>query len=169
MGHEPTDHLDTAEASGLNAALASAEAGRSYLAGTTTLSLDERYGSQIEYLSPDGRSFLWFPGQIQTTPGHWRVERARDNQPRMCFLYGAGSYDPVQKDFGGSWECGPLALYLAHLSQLAKGDPLGLRDGMAPFPMPSLPYALDIAQAQAEAEGKVSQHPLSFIFDRFKH
>ncbi|MBH1973456.1 MAG: hypothetical protein I8H94_00080 [Rhodobacteraceae bacterium] len=150
----------------MNAALASPEAGKAFLSGTTALSIDTKYGSQIEYLAPDGKSYLWFPGQTRTTPGRWRVDGDSNGAPRMCFLYGANSYDPVQKTYGGAWECGNLELYLGQLLQLAKGDPFGLRDGSAPFPMPKPPQALDLIGAQAEGAGKVSQRPLQLIFDR---
>jgi hypothetical protein len=55
---------------------------------------------------------------------------------------------------------------VAHLSQLAKGDPFGLSDGTAPFPMVTLPEADFMQGAQAKGAGKVSQKPLSFVFDR---
>ena len=158
--------LTETEAAAVNAALTSPEAGKAFLSGTTVLSIDPRYGSQIEHLAADGKSYLWFPGQIRTTPGHWRVTGDSSGSPRMCFLYGANSYDPVEKTYGGAWECASLELYLGHLMQLAKGDPFGLHDGSAPFPMPKPPQALDMIDAQAKGAGKVSQRPLQLIFDR---
>lgn len=168
VGYEPTSRLATDEATAMKAAMATQEAGSAYLSGTTALSMSPGYGTQVEYLAPDGRSFLWFPGQIRTTPGHWRVDRDGTGQPRMCFLYGADSYDPVQQTYGGNWECAALGQYFGHLMQLAKGDPFGLHDGMAPFPMLRPPYGLDMKGAQAEGGGKVSQRPLIFVFDRIK-
>lgn len=84
----------------------------------------------------------------------------------MCFLYGANSYDPVQRTYGGNWECGPLKLYIWHLYSLAKGDPFKLSRSVAPFVIPPNELLFDFRSVQQYGKSKVSQAPVTYLFNR---
>ena len=46
---------------------------RGHLAGTTTRSFIPVHGTQIVYHAPNGRSFLWYPGNRTAVPARWEV------------------------------------------------------------------------------------------------
>jgi hypothetical protein len=163
----PQPWFTAQEAASITQATSSATEGQKFLSGTTALSISGAYGTQIEYLAPDGSSDLWFPGSSGTTPGRWKVVESGSGEPVMCFLYGANSYDPVQKTYGGAWECGPLKRYIMRLGSLAVGDPFRLANGKVPFMMPPGAFMV-LAQAQEKAGRSASQAPLQYRFNRFK-
>jgi len=164
---KPKPWFTTEEAAGISQATSSAAEGQKFLSGTTALSISENYGTQIEYLAPDGSSDLWFPGSPRTTPGHWKVMASTSGAPVMCFLYGPNSYDPVLHAYGGNWECGPLQQYILHLHTLAIGDPFRLANGKVPFVMPR-GAVMPLPQVQEQAGRAVSQAPLHYRFNRLK-
>ena len=91
------------------------------IGGTTNLTRDPGHGTQIEYLSPEGRAFLWYPGNRDILPGVWEMQG-----DKLCFAYGENTYNPVTGHQGGSFECAPLDFYFKYLSERAKGDVFGL-------------------------------------------
>lgn len=102
------------------------------IAGFTNLSFDEGHGTQIEYVSPEGGAFLWYPGNSIILPGRWKLEDGR-----MCFSYGPNTYNPVTGTRGGAWECASVERYFQPITERAKGDVLRLegRDAV-PFELP---------------------------------
>lgn len=176
----PQPGLTAEEAASIARTNTSATEGQRFLSGATALSISGDYGTQIEYLSADGSSDLWFPGSGHTTPGHWKVVDTSSGAPNMCFLYGANSYDPVEHSYGGSWECAPLMRYLMNLQSLANGDPFRLASGKVPFVMPrGAAMTLDQAQhyrgtatqldqAMNGRSHAISQAPLHYRFNRAK-
>lgn len=91
------------------------------IGGYTNLYYDAGHGVQVEYLTTDGKSFLWYPGNSVILPGRWKTE-GRD----VCFAYGANTYNPVTGNSGGSWECTPARAFWAGVVERVEGDPLGL-------------------------------------------
>lgn len=99
------------------------------LGGHTNMTYDPQHGTQIEYLSDNGRSYLWYPGNRSVLPGYWKR-----NADQLCFQYGANTYNPATGHSGGGWECMPLALYVQAIAQRARGDLFGLAErDRAPF------------------------------------
>jgi hypothetical protein len=96
---------------------------------STNMTWDSGHGTQVEYVSADGRTFLWYPGNKVILPGHWKMQGRN-----VCFLYGANTYNPVTKVVGAVWECEPTNVYGALQTERAKGDVFGLSTrGAVPF------------------------------------
>jgi hypothetical protein len=103
-----------------------------FLKDSTLLSFSSFYGTQIEYLGADGRTFLWYPGNSVLVTGQWKVQSA-GKWPEICFKYQENSYDPGTKRFGGAWECNEGLAYIVHGEEIAVGDPMSLASGKTPF------------------------------------
>jgi hypothetical protein len=159
--------LTAEEAAVTSNATSSATEGQKFLSGTTAWSLSAGFGTQIEYLAPDGTSDLWFPGNTGTVPGQWKVVEAASGETAMCFLYSANSYDVIARQRGGSWECRPLQAYLKNLFGLVSGDPFRLANGKIPFVLAKEQY-LTLDQAQEQAGSGASQSPLDYKFNSIK-
>lgn len=99
------------------------------IGGYTNMSYDSAHGTQVEYLTPNGRAYLWYPGNSVIVAGKWKKT---GNQ--MCFAYGADTYNPATGQRGGDWECMPFRLWWASLTERLKGDVLALEGRKAvPF------------------------------------
>jgi hypothetical protein len=108
------------------------------IGGTTTMSYSSGHGTQVEYVAPNGKTYLWYPGNANILKGQWKVEDGN-----MCFAYGANSYNPVTKQRGG-WECEPVGVYQGSISQQVSGDPMGLAGRRAvPFDLTGRASTLD--------------------------
>lgn len=83
------------------------------------------HGYQVEYYAPDGSAYLWYPGNERTLRGAWKVEEGELGN-RLCFRYGANTYNPVTKTRGDSWECVLLGDIRLMLQEEAEGDILYL-------------------------------------------
>jgi len=90
------------------------------------------HGTQVEYHSPDGQVFLWYPGNRAPVRGAWKVDGGFT--PRLCYMYQENSYNPLTRQRGGKWECRSLAGY--ELPVMIKGDPFNLASGKLPFVIP---------------------------------
>lgn len=102
------------------------------IAGYTNLSFDPGHGTQIEYVSPEGGAFLWYPGNDIILPGRWKLEGGQ-----MCFNYGPNTYNPVTGSAGDVWECASVEFYFRPITERAKGDVLQLEGRNAvPFQLP---------------------------------
>ncbi|WP_448951549.1 hypothetical protein [Labrys neptuniae] len=107
--------------------------------GTTTMTYSA-HGTQVEFLSKDGRTALWYPGNAVVLHGRWRLVGADPTtgfQDNICFQYGANTYNPLTLHYGGGWECEGIALYQGHIVERVAGDPFGLgkREGV-PYVLP---------------------------------
>lgn len=91
------------------------------IGGYTNMSYDAGHGSQVEYLSPKGGAWLWYPGNAQIVPGKWKRSGAN-----ICFAYGGNTYNPVTGKKGGDWECMDFRLWWWAVEQRVEGDPLHL-------------------------------------------
>lgn len=113
---------------------------QAYLTGTTVKSYSDPntggHGTQLEYHSPDGKSYLWYPGNKTIVTARWRVQADTDNKPELCYLYGPTSYNPVLKTRGGTWECQSLTFPNIGVGEGVQGDPFNLSSRKVPFIIP---------------------------------
>lgn len=97
------------------------------LCGTTQRAFSEDIGTQIEYLAPDGRAYLIFPGVKTVIEGGWATQTNTSGGIEICFRYdfdfGAG---PGSSDL---WECMGEGDYTGALREILPGDPLDLARG----------------------------------------
>lgn len=91
------------------------------IGGYTNMSYDAGHGTQVEYLSPGGGAWLWYPGNSTIVPGKWKRSGAN-----ICFAYTANSHNPVTGHAGGGWECMEYRLWWWAIAERVEGDPLGL-------------------------------------------
>ena len=114
----------------------SAALAQNAIAGKTFRSWSPSHGSQIEYMAPGGRSYLWYPGNRVVLPG-LRKTGAIQGIPAICFLYGDNTYNPVTAQPGGRWQCRPESLWARTQVEAVAGDVFSLsRRSAAPFPLP---------------------------------
>jgi hypothetical protein len=87
------------------------------------------HGTQVEYMSSGGKTYLWYSGNTVILEGRWKREGSD-----VCFAYGENTYNPVTGTSGGGWECTPYRRFVAGISERMQGDILALagRSG-APF------------------------------------
>jgi len=103
------------------------------------------HGTQIEYLSRDGKLYLWYPGNSIVLTGEWRTEtRTRDYSPifsryldvvaYICFRYNTPSTNRLTGESGDTWSCRASFLYVRKVVDSASGDTFGLsRRSRPPF------------------------------------
>lgn len=110
---------------------------RAFLSDTTVKTWNPQHGTQIEYYSPDGQTWLVYPGNQQSVRGEWRVEPFL-NISRVCYRYGLNTYNPATEKRGGSWNCQTAVAFLSKRStEAVDGDVLRLRNrGRYPQPLP---------------------------------
>ncbi len=102
------------------------------LAGTTSMFYERGHGTQIEYLAPNGKSYLWYPGNRIVLMAPWRQQGNR-----ICYRYAGNTYNPVTGSRGGKWNCMPLASYRSMLVEQKSGDVFGLaKQTTVPFVLP---------------------------------
>lgn len=105
------------------------------VSGATAASRSSQHGSQVEYLAPDGRTFLWYPGNTRPLPGRWKVEQ-RSLGALICFAYPPSSFNPATGQSGGDWQCQDGGNYVVAQSEFLDGDPFELSSGKLPFITP---------------------------------
>ena len=93
---------------------------------------DPQHGTQVEYYSKNGKSFLWYPGNTRIVWGDWKVEAKSGQQSNMCHRYQTNSYNPVTKVRGGNWECVNMVRQQSSIQNRILGDPFGLTSGKVP-------------------------------------
>ncbi|MGL4636887.1 MAG: hypothetical protein ACRCWF_12965 [Beijerinckiaceae bacterium] len=114
---------------------------RAAIHNRTTLSLSSSHGPQISFKAPDGKIYLWYPGNRMILQGEWQLEirRIRNNTTGQeielaayCYRYGANTYNPATGSRGAQWECASAAQSLARTTESAEGDIFGLAGRSAP-------------------------------------
>lgn len=105
---------------------------KSYYAGNTVMTYNKPYGTQVEYFAPNGKTYLWYPGNRAIVRGEWKVNKGKDGFPQTCFRYQANSVNPYTKVPGGQWQCAQSIYIMFTDIQRVKGDALGLSKGL-PF------------------------------------
>jgi len=69
------------------------------LADVTVIVKQRGHGIYVEYTAPDGRLFMWYPGNIGVVMGTWAIPDSF-SPPRACFKYleahhgVTGEYEP---------------------------------------------------------------------------
>lgn len=91
------------------------EEARGLYADKTTATFGGGHGTQVSYRTPDGRCFLWYPGNRNVLPCEWKIVRQpyphadivgeEVEVPTVCYRYGSYTYNPVTKTRGGDWQC----------------------------------------------------------------
>ncbi len=103
----------------------------------TRMSFMQGHGTQVTFTAPDGKVFLWYPGNRVVLSGQWEVRsRVPESTPtiyaEICFRYGANTYNPVTGAAGNTWKC-MSADWLANLTtDSADGDLFNLRQRPVP-------------------------------------
>ncbi|MBO9408845.1 hypothetical protein J7399_15520 [Shimia sp. R9_1] len=111
--------------------MGTAKSAQNYLSGSTIRTFDPYHGTQIEYHAPDGRAYLWYPGNKAAVRSFWET---RDNvsEVEICYKYPSKSYNPVTKEHGGAWKCRPMYIFAAQIRERVSGDPFDLARGALP-------------------------------------
>ena len=111
---------------------------RQQLAGRTAKFDGPGHGTQIEYFHPNGRAYLWYPGNTAAVPSEWKVEAGATSNASavICFRYPNRSYNPITQQFGGRWECRPSTVFGVGMTALIQGDEFNLSSGRIPRSMP---------------------------------
>ena len=129
----------------LQARLTQVEADRRFFAGTTKVELSTPRILQIEYHSPDGKAYLWHPGNSGIVLGQWDVRpESIIDEVVQCYRYDNTRSAPHRVPFG---EPGDLATCISTARQKRgfwyAGDPYNLESGRIPFVMMRAEGALD--------------------------
>lgn len=111
---------------------------RAFLQDTTVKTWIREHGTQIEYHSTDGRTWLVYPGNTRSVQGEWKIQPAGKTS-QICYRYGKNTYNPVTGQKGGKFHCKPAWLFLNdRTAQAVDGDVLKLR-GRGEYPQPLPP------------------------------
>lgn len=119
------------------------------------------HGSQVSYSSPDGKIYLWYPGNKGIVEGTWSVNKGKEYrvestggpimlaENRICFKYGPNTYNPVTGQRGGGGDCMRTKAYGRYVNELRRGDVFGLsRRREVPFVRSGAPTTIDGLLAQ---------------------
>lgn len=111
--------------------------------GTTYLSFDPDHKFQITYYETPERSWLWYGGNEVSLPAQWKLEKRDfgknggpeqiEATPRICFKYGANTYNPLADIKGGDFKCTILSNSLMGLVSSLEGDIFNLSSGTVPY------------------------------------
>jgi hypothetical protein len=136
---------------------------KAYFSGFTTRTYSFSHGTQISYNAPDGRTYLWYPGNSVVLPGLWYVLEEKPiraagieyDQPvvlprnSICFAYGPNTYNPVTR-LGGGLECMRTTLFQERIGERQAGDVFGLATRqLVPFILSKSPTSIDALMLQA--------------------
>ena len=93
------------------------------------------HGNQIEFLSSDGKSYLWYPGNTHIVQGEWKLEEGIYDQleeipneiqidflPKICFRYFTAGKNPVTDIEGPKWQCLSSFYFAIGKEELRDGD-----------------------------------------------
>jgi len=97
-------------------------------ANITYASFDTGHGYQVEYLSADGRAYLWYPGNRKPVVGAWK--RVLDE---VCYRYGKSTFNPQTLQNGGAWNCEYSGRLGFNVVAYQSGDVFGLTSGRIPY------------------------------------
>ncbi|MES0871236.1 hypothetical protein [Pseudovibrio sp. SCP19] len=92
---------------------------------TTTKSWSKKQGTQYEYFSKSGRSYLVYPGSTHVLKGRWEVVHT-GSDAEICTQYPVNQRSSVAGMPSGHWECKNTFTYTKHLDEIRDGDPLRL-------------------------------------------
>lgn len=92
-----------------------------YFIGKTHLSHDSAHGTQLFYLSPGGKTYLFYPGNDRILRGDWGWQGQA-----LCFRYGRDTYNPALGTAGGGWSCADPQKLAQTVKERSAGDPFRL-------------------------------------------
>lgn len=132
----------------------SPEEARTYIANRTVMTYDPgstycysvgRYpicntvpghGTQIEYFGPDGRAYLWYPGNSRPVPSRWSlIRRQSSDRYSICFRYPSNSRNPLTGTSGSSPQCRDLSTWVSGITEVRDNDLFDLSTGTLPYPL----------------------------------
>ena len=105
-----------------------ADAGGAF-AGHTMLLDDQFGGVAVEYMSADGRAYLWYRGEAKVVAGRWRLKPPNE----ICFSYPGYVFDYAPSIGPGEWFCMTFSVYYGALIAKRDGDRFELSRGSVPF------------------------------------
>jgi len=107
---------------------------KEFFSGATLVALDQ-WRVQIEYHSPDGRAYLWYPGNVAVNQGQWDVRARKDSWDLMlCWRYMTSTNTKPFGTRGDGATC--KAIGLTKRNSWYEGDPYNLQSGRIPFVIP---------------------------------
>lgn len=98
---------------------------------TTYLSFSQAHGFQVNYLAPQGKAWLWYPGNRRGVPEEYKQDVV-SGQDAICWRHPSNSYNPVTRTQGGAFACQSLALSQRTIVAALPGDPFTLNSGRVP-------------------------------------
>ncbi len=140
-------------------AASSADALRDFLSDTTVRTYNEKYGTQIEYFSKSGKTYLLSPGNDRISIGEWKAQPPEaDGQAEICLRYREAGINSAIPAHLRDWNCRPAYGLFFAMKEVAYGNPLDLREGPAPILLPaSGEVSLNRAMAVAGRKGEIQQ------------
>jgi hypothetical protein len=112
---------------------------REFLSCKTRMSFMQGHGTQVSFTAPDGKVFLWYPGNRVVLSGQWEVRlRAISSRSTLsiyaeiCFRYGTNTFNPVTGTAGNTWGCMPADLLASLTTDSADGDLFNLHQRPVP-------------------------------------
>lgn len=100
---------------------ASPQAGQTYLTYSP-------HGYQVNFFDANGKSWLWYPGNVRAVPEDWKFVSAD-----ICFRHPKNTANPVTGRAGGNFECMPKELLRRTTVAALDGDPFNLATGAVPY------------------------------------
>lgn len=99
---------------------------------TTYLSFSHAHGFQVNYLAPQGKAWLWYPGNRQVVREEYKQDIVSGREA-ICWRHPSRSYNPVTKTRGGTFACQSLTFSQRTIVAELPGDPFSLKSGRVPF------------------------------------
>ena len=103
--------------------------------GRTVLFYESQHGNEIEYYDPNGRSYLWYPGNPHALAGSWRLD-----EQRLCVIYDSENiFNPATGETGRMWQCSSFEQHKEDIRDTQPGDIFHLSTEQVPFILPAHP------------------------------
>lgn len=99
---------------------------------TTYLSFSRAHGFQVNYLAPQGRAWLWYPGNLRGVPEEYKKDVISGLQA-ICWRHPENSFNPVTRRSGGGFACENLSFAQKTIVAALPGDPFNLKTGQVPY------------------------------------
>jgi len=127
-----------------------------------TMITQSLHGTQIEYHRPDGRSFLWYPGNRSVVPANWKLGEYPFGQYEICWQYPSSSRNGLTGlSAGGRFQCTPDRYYFDDVTEILRGDPFTLASGRVPV---RIQDRGDYSAAQLAATAQINTDRLSYVY-----
>ncbi|KZK85951.1 hypothetical protein PsAD13_01082 [Pseudovibrio sp. Ad13] len=129
------------------------------LSGTTTQSWSKKYGTLLEYLGENGRSYLVYPEKTHVIQGRWQVIQTGRNA-EICFNYIPSNKNSTIPKIDKNWNCHVALRYIGGLNEIREGDLLRLkRTNKLPQTLPSKVYvSIETAMKEVGYTAKLTRN-----------